>query len=549
MKAFQLFIGEHQCFNPFRLLLGWLVLQTAPCQGQVTESQITNGLIAFYPLDQLVPGTTNSTPDLVNRRDLTMYLGSLAGYMNGPAYIVAGSHPGMGNSTNVMNLSQSPSPTVLVYFSTGQNPLDGSGDFLPFINQRSATMNFWVKGNVPSSFDQRVMAECANNGDGNPFFSLSTQPASRNNNGLGYFLRENVPTTDTNGVTANQFSDGTYQTPAFYNEWDRFVQYTTNTIFDNSWHMVTTEIGTNGDVHVFVDGNYDPGNQSTPTVDHEGNAAIVPPIDVTNTYYVTNTYPFSTPPTNSPPPDGYVHWMVPGLNQAGASTAFGGFQRNGSLAGGPPVQMSDIAFWNRTLSPDEIRFVMTNGVPVCNEVDCSFCHPWITSFSVTPSTIHPGESVAVQWHVQAVTSKPIVSLFLNPAIDEVTNVTDYISGNGSTNLFVFTNTTFTLSLTNLNSCGYLQVQIPRAAGVTVVPLSFSGTSYLLSDPGNAKNPSFTMAWHSITNHTYTVQRKLGLTDPIWTTLTSGLPSGGSSTSFTDYTLGSSSSAFYRIVWP
>ena len=157
--------------------------------------------------------------------------------------------------------------------------------------------------------------------------------------------------------------------------------------------------------------------------------------------------------------------------------------------------------------------------------------------------------MTLQWHIQAITSTPIVSLWLTPAIGEVTNVTDYTSGNGSTNLLVFTNTTFTLSLTNLNNCGYTEVQNSRSAGITVVTLSFVGTSYLLSDLGNGNNPSFTMTWNSITNHTYTVQRKFNLTDPTWTTLTNGLPSGGDLTSFTDNTLGSSPTAFYRITWP
>jgi len=536
MKALQFFLGDWRCFS---LLLGLLIFSTAPCQSQVTPGQIANALVDYYPLDS-VSGVT--TPDLVNRRDMTLFNMSSNS-------IVPANHPGMGGGSNCFNFSQSGMPTVIYYQSTGQNPLDGSGDFLPFINQRGATMNFWVKGPLPASNDQRVMAECANNGDAQAFFSLSTQPSSRSNNGLGYFLRENVPITDTNGVSANQLPDGTYQTPAFYYIWSQSSQYTTNVLFDNDWHMVTTEIGTNGDVHVFVDGNYDPGNQTTATLDHEGNPAISPPIDVTNTYYVTNIYPFSNPPTNNPPPSGYVHWMVPGLNVAGAFTTFGGYNRNGSISPGPACQLSDIGFWNRVLSTNEIQFLMTNGISDCIVINCSLCHPSITSFSANLSTVHPGESVTLQWHIQAITSTPIVSLSLSPVIGEVTNATDFTTGNGATNRIVFTNTTFVLSLTNLNNCGYTEVQNPRSASVTVVPLSFSGMTYLLSDPGNGGNPSFTMTWNSITNHTYTVQRKLDLADPTWTTLTSGLPSGGDSTSFTDYTLGSSGSAFYRIVWP
>jgi len=63
----------------------------------------------------------------------------------------------------------------------------------------------------------------------------------------------------------------------------------------------------------------------------------------------------------------------------------------------------------------------------------------------------------------------------------------------------------------------------------------------------------TISWYSLGSlfqaNTYTVQRKFNLTDPTWTTLTSGLPSGGDTTSFTDTTSGPGGTAFYRICWP
>ena len=517
-----------------------LTVLTITGRAQVTLQQITNGLVDYYSLDQFAPGTTNMMMDLINGRDLRM-VGM------GANNIVPGSHRGMGGGSNVINLTQTPGPTVLVYQSTGQNPLNGSGDFLPFINQRGATMNFWIKGADYSGTPYiRVMAEAANNGDNGPWFSLNDQVATK----VDYLLRLNNQTTDPNGAYVNQFSDGTYQQPSYYYVWSQLIPCTTNAVFDNNWHMLTTIIESNGDFHVFVDGRYDPGDQTYgPVLDREGSPAIAPPIPVTNTYYTTNLYPLVNPPASNPPPNGFVRWMVPGLNQAGAFTAFGGDARNGIIRAGVPCQMSDIAFWNRILSPAEIQFVMTNGVPDCIVIDCSFCRPSIYSFSAAPSTVHPGESVTFQWHIQAVTSEPIVSLLLDPVIGEVTNVTDYSTGNGSANLPVFTNTTFELSLTNLNNCGYVVGQFPRFAAVTVVPLSFSAPSYLPSDPGNAGNPSFTLTWSSVSNHMYTVQRKFNLTDPSWTTLASGLASGGNSTSFTDYTLGSGYTAFYRIVCP
>jgi hypothetical protein len=402
MKASQLCLGEHRCLNLFRLLLGLLVLQTAPCHAQVTASQITNGLVSYYPLDQLVPGTTNQTPDLIYRRDFTMCLGQVFTYMNGPAYIVAGSHPGMGDSTAVMNLSQSPAITVMVYQGTGQNPLDGSGDFLPFINQRGATMNFWIKGNLPSAQQQHVMAECVQNGDGPPFFSLSSQPGTKTS--LGYFLRADTPLPDPNGVNAFLMPDGTWELPVLGNGgniWIPAASYCTNRIFDNSWHMLTTIIETNGDLHVFVDGNYDPGANSS--TDNEGNLAMGSSIGYTNWYYTTNNYPLVNPPTTNPPPNGFVRWMIGGLNLAGATTAFGGFARNGGLAGGPPIQLSDIGFWNRPLTTNEIRFVMTNGI---SGLQLNSNGIGIVTFSADFREVGRNHGVQINWNVTGANTTP-----------------------------------------------------------------------------------------------------------------------------------------------
>ena len=250
-------------------------------QAQVTFQQVTNNLVSYYPLNSVLDGTTNVTPDFINRRDMKMTAAM------SPANFVPGSHSGMGDSVNVINFSQSGGSTVMYYQSAGQNTLTGEGDFLPFINQRGATMNFWMKAALPGSGnDQRLMAECANNGDGNPFFSLGQNAG--NGGGILEFLRENATTTDPNSLAVNQLPDGTYQTPSAYYINAESTQYTTNKLYDNNWHMFTYEIETNGDVHVYVDGIYDSGNQSTAVVDNEGNPAYAAPLSVTNTYYNAN---------------------------------------------------------------------------------------------------------------------------------------------------------------------------------------------------------------------------------------------------------------------
>ena len=347
----------------FALLFGLLALRGVPCLGQVTLGQIVNGLVDYYPLNSVVPGTTDVTPDLINRRDMTMH-----GMTSNN--IVVGSHPGIEAGGLVMNFSQSPAATLIYYQTAGQNPLDGSGDFLPFINQRGATMNFWCRlnGAVTSGGELRAMAETDNGGgDNNPFFSISatggTSPAR-------YFLRGDSFGSAPNGVSCYQLEDGTYELPNPYYIWTQPNEYSTSNVFDNNWHMLTLTIDKNGDVHQFIDGAYDPGVAGTSpagsqNLDNEGNQAICPPIYVTNVYYTTNNYPLVNPPTNNPPPNGYVHWVLPHLAHTGA-TVFGGVLRNGGFSAGLPGQISDIGFWNRVLSPDEIRFVMTNGLYLGN---------------------------------------------------------------------------------------------------------------------------------------------------------------------------------------
>jgi hypothetical protein len=409
---------------------------TSTSQAQVTFQQVTNGLVDYYPLNSVLGGTTNVTPDFISRRDLRMTAAM------SPGNFVAGSHSGMGDSVNVVNCSQSPGPTVMFYQSTGQNTLTGGGDFLPFINQRGATMNFWVKAALPGSGnDQRLMAECANNGDGNPFFSLGQNAG--NSGGVLEFLRESAQVNDPNdGVTpVNQMPDGTYQKPSAYYINAESTQYTTNIVYNNNWHMFTYEIGVNGDCHVYVDGIYDSGNQTTAVVDNEGNPAFAAPLSVTNTYYATNIYPFAPSTTNGGPGLPYVHWMVPGLNLAGTYTAFGGFVRNGSVGGGVPVQLSDVGFWNRTLTPDEILFVMTNGLP---GLTLNTNIITINSFAAGISEIGQGGTVNLSWNITGVGSAP-GSIIISGVGD-----VSYLGPVGSTNITLSANQTYSFTLTAHN---------------------------------------------------------------------------------------------------
>lgn len=416
-------------------------------QAQVTLQQVTNGLVDYYPLDS-VSGST--TPDLISRRDLTL-VNMTAGN------IVAASHPGINQSNTCMNFSQSGGATVAYYATTGQFPSDGSGDFLPFINQRGATMNFWVKTYNTSGNEQRVMAECANDGQSSPFFSISDKGSASVGTNASFFLRAANNVTDSNGVSAYLMSDGTYEDPVIGYLWNQGANDTASNVFDGTWHMLTMEISTNGDMHIFVDGNYDQGDQAgsaAPFTDNEGNLTVAPSMSVTNTYYNNNIYPTNQVAHLST--NGYISWLVPDLCNSGKTT-FGGYIRNNAIAGGVVGQMSDIGFWNRTLSTNEILFVMTNGLPGLTLNTNTIT---ISKFGAGIDEVGQGGSVTLSWNVTGASSSPggIV-------ISGVGDVSA-LGGIGSTNITLTKNQTYSFTLTAHN--GLVQDQ-HASANVLVLP--------------------------------------------------------------------------------
>ena len=397
-------------------------------QAQVTFQQVTNGLVDYYPLNSVLG---NTTPDLISRRDMALVNMTAAN-------IVAANHPGINNSNTAMNFNQSGGPTVITYTTTGQNPLDGSGDFLPFMNQRGATMNVWIKGDGTTvGSELRVFAECSNDGNGDPFFSMSATPTSDAH--AHYFIRDSATGTDPNGVSVIKMNDGTYQLPAPGYYWVQGNNASSSNVLDGAWHMLTMTIDTNGDVHTFVDGNYDPGTQSGgPFTDSQGNPAIGSPLWTTNFYYTTNIYPAAL--VSNPPPNGFVRWMMNGIYFDG-STTFGGFKRNNAVSGGLASQMSDIGYWNRVLNTNEIQFVMTNGLAGLTLNTNTII---VNSFAAGLSEVGQGHFVNLSWNVTGASSSPG-----GITISGVGDVTA-IGPVGSTNVSLPLNQTYTFTLTAHN---------------------------------------------------------------------------------------------------
>jgi len=105
------------------------------------------------------------------------------------------------------------------------------------------------------------------------------------------------------------------------------------------------------------------------------------------------------------------------------------------------------------------------------------------------------------------------------------------------------------------------------AGTTNTPIGdflrtwYDGISYAKVDPFqitsatyNPAGPSVTLTWNSVrpesslTTPTYTVQKKNSLDETDWTTVATGIASGGFSTTNIDNSV-SGSMAFYRVTWP
>jgi hypothetical protein len=352
-------------------------------QAQVTFQQVTNGLVDFYPLDYLNPGggSVLTTPDLIGGRDLILA-------NMGASNIVASTHSG-GAVTNCFNMPQTGNVATLLYYaSTGQDPLTGAGDFLPFCNQRNATMNFWVKANgLTSQADKRFFGEADNlNTTGDPLFLIGCSSGTADTS--AHWLFRHSSSGPIAGTTARL--DGSYQAPAPGYYWTQGNELTGQPVLDNTWHMFSMTIDSNGSVNVYVDGVLDLGGTNVAHVDAYGNPSCLSVMPVTNYYYTTNIYPPAG--VSNPPPDGYVRWVFNGIVQHG-STVFGGFKRGG-VSFGIPCQIDDIAFWNRVLSQQELEFVRTNGLP---DIVPDPYIPRLASFTADFGEVAQHDYVTLNW--------------------------------------------------------------------------------------------------------------------------------------------------------
>jgi hypothetical protein len=415
----------------------------------VTLSQVTTGLVDWYPLDVVITnGATLTTPDCIGGRDMILV------NMNA-SNLLSSTRPSLNSASvsNCLNFSQAGGlATIMYYDSKGQNPLDGSGDFLPFCNQVNASMNLWIKLNatVDSTHgyrDKRFFGEADDGSSAGtaPLWlfgadsSGSDPGGGLNNNGRVHFvLRNNTSSAafESYSYTPQTLVDGTQQSPDFSSLWQQGDDYTAGNPLDGSWHMFTFTIDSNREVDIYIDGVRDPGPGAVGGIawtNMYGGASYGLAMPLTNLYYTTNIYPSAG--VSNPPPTGFVRWVWNGMFKRGV-TAFGGFRRQGGNSGGFPMLLDDIGFWNRKLSAEEIQFVYTNGVYTPPPTE----PPHIT-FNADFSEVAQGDYVTLRWNAAGAST--------NPGGIVISGVGDVsaLGVIGSTNVFLAQNQTYNFTIT------------------------------------------------------------------------------------------------------
>jgi len=174
------------------------------------------------------------------------------------------------------------------------------------------------------------------------------------------------------------------------------------------------------------------------------------------------------------------------------------------------------------------------------------------------------------WRIVAGLSTSGMQIFRQMASQEV-QAGDYTSSLVLTNLGTVTNYLYQAYLGRMTVSGSntLDVFVDDNAiqtGTTNTLVGdagrtwYDGVSYAKVDPFQIRNlyrngPSaITVVWNSprpgatLTTPSYTVQKKYSLSDTSWTTVATGIPSGGFSTTNID-NFAAGNTAFYRVTWP
>src|ERR1700678_4434447 len=270
------------------------------------QNSLTNDLVAYWPMNE-ISGTT--TPDIVGGYNFT-----LSGSSGKVPTLVPGRNAAAGDCF-LFNTTNNQSLYYLAQLT----------DALPINKNITYTVSFWVSANITNN-PNNVYAFVEDNNASGGIFPASSNPlwvagmdsggyAATTDNYMRFLLRNSA------GLAAG----GLPEAPAL--TYAQGADYTSNSVFDGNWHMVTISEDTNYDYSVYIDGVRDPGQGTT---DNLGNPTPVQSPPATNT--VNNT-PWT--------------WDID-------CTSIGALSRGTPGANGINGMVDDVAMWTRTLSSNEV---------------------------------------------------------------------------------------------------------------------------------------------------------------------------------------------------
>ena len=348
-------------------------------------AQLTNGLCAYWPMDNIV-GCNNQTPDVWSGYNLQVVFGggNSSGFFltnfNSNLYLtndaVRGNAIYVDNNNATWN-GVAGNGMAMAFKSVNTNDLVPINRYSPGSN----TVSFWIKtGNqhpVPSN-DQRVWCESDFIRTYASVFDLSPSGST-----YDLFTRQNP--SSPNPSNLGNFNNGSHYSGA-------------STIADGTWHNVTVETqpdtsGTNsGNWVVYVDGVLD---------------IAFNPVKATG------------------------FWKLD-------TVALFALERNGAAGFITNCLVDDLAEWSRNLSTNEIQDYMANGITNAHSVIAPLT---ISQFSSDLYSVVQGTPVRLTWQV----SSDATGISIDNGIGSILAISS--CGVGSTNVVVNGTTTYHLILT------------------------------------------------------------------------------------------------------
>jgi hypothetical protein len=380
---------KRNCSN--KILAFFAALLFALVTTTQTSAQLTNGLVAYWPMDNIV-GCNNQTPDVINGYNLETYYGG------GNA---SGLFPT--NFNALMYLTNDAVRGNAIYYNGAAFALGGNNMYLAYKSQNtndlvpvnryspaSNTVSFWIKALgsnvnylIPNN-DERFWCESDYIRTYASVFDISPTVS-----GYDIFLRQTPPAAPAPSPYG-QFSGGNHVSG-------------TNTIVDGTWHNVTLETqpagsGTNTAIYVvYVDGVLDPSTVGV---------------------------------ANLAKPNGLWKLDTVGIFALVRNGTAGVMTNN--------VLIDDLAEWARPLAVNEILDYMANGITNATSGVSALT---INQFGSDLYSVAQGSTVHLSWQV----SSDATGISIDNGVGNVFPIS--VCGVGSTNITVNATTTYHLIVT------------------------------------------------------------------------------------------------------